>query len=83
MTIEVKEELDFWDLMNKVWGQAYDTLNTIWEKDKEEEFMQYLNDAFCSEMPSLTEVNDLLAYDWQDVFNALDISEEEEEEGEE
>lgn len=79
MTITVTNELDFHDLMNQCWSGAVDTLNTIYDNDKEEELMSLLAlDCFGS-TPSITEVNDLLWFESDWVFEMLGISEEEEE----
>lgn len=83
MTITVTKELDFHDLMNNCWSGALDTLNTVYENDKEEELMSLLSlDTFGS-MPSMTEVNDVLWFESDWIFEQLGISEEEEEEEEE
>lgn len=77
VTIEVKRELDFDDLQEMVWGQAVSTLDTIYQKGKEDELMDFLSTQFeGGEIPTETEVNDILAYDWEYVFDALGISEE-------
>ena len=82
-TIEVKRELDFDDLQEMVWGQAIDTLDTIYQKGKEEELMQFLAEQFeGGEIPTETQVNDILAYDWEYVFEAIGISENDEDDDE-
>lgn len=80
--MRVCEELDFNDLMNRCWAGAVDTLNTIYDNDKEDEFMGLLEEEFFSEVPTLTAINDLLWFDSDWVFEMLGISEEEEEEEE-
>ncbi len=83
VTIEVKRELDFDDLQEMVWGQAIDTLDTIYQKGKEDELMEFLSSQFeGGEIPTETQVNDILAYDWEYVFEALGISEDEEDDDE-
>lgn len=83
VTIEVKRELDFDDLQEMVWGQAIDTLDTIYQKGKEDELMEFLATQFeGGEIPTETQVNDILAYDWEYVFEALGISENEEDDDE-
>ena len=75
MTITVKRELDFNDLFNECWSGAVDTLRTISENDKEEELMSLLAlDCFCgNEIPDLTDVNDLLWFDSEWIFEQLGI----------
>lgn len=82
-TIEVKRELDFDDLQEMAWGQAIETLDTIYQKGKEEELMEFLATQFeGGEIPTETQVNDILAYDWEYVFEVLGISEDEEDDDE-
>lgn len=84
VTIEVKRELDFDDLQEMVWGQAVSTLDTIYQKGKEDELMDFLASQFeGGEIPTETEVNDILAYDWEYVFDALGISEDDDDEDDE
>ena len=84
VTIEVKRELDFDDLQEMVWGQAVSTLDTIYQKGKEDELMDFLASQFeGGEIPTETEVNDILAYDWEYVFDALGISEDDDEDEDE
>lgn len=79
----IKQEMDFNDLMNNCWGGAIDTLNTINEWNKENELMEHLKDVFSSYfdiVPTMTEVNDYLWFEDKDIFEALGISESEDEE---
>lgn len=79
----IKQEMDFNDLMNNCWGGAIDTLNTINEWNKENELMEHLKDIFSSyfdNIPTMTEVNDYLRFEDEGLFEALGISESEDEE---
>ncbi len=79
----IKQEMDFNDLMNNCWGGAIDTLNTINEWNKENELMNHLKDVFDSyfdNIPTMTEVNDYLWFEDEAIFEALGISESENEE---
>lgn len=78
MTITVTNELDFNDLMNQCWSGAVDTLNTIYDNDKEDEFMSLLEEAFFFEVPTLTAINDLCWFESDWIFEQLGISEEDE-----
>lgn len=73
-TITVRRTLDFHDLMEECWSGALDTLNTIYENDKEEELMSLLALDVFGETPDLTEVNDLLWFDDKWVFEMLGIN---------
>lgn len=78
----IKQDMDFNDLMKNCWSGALDTLKTIEEHGKEDELMVHLEDIFESyfdNVPTMTEVNDYLWFDWENIFEALEISEAEEE----
>lgn len=56
----------------KAWSGAVQTVNTIVENGKQDEFMFILDDIFpngCTE----TELNDFLWFDDDFIFSALDI----------
>ena len=69
--MEIKQDVDFGDLENLCWGQARKILEEISDADKEDAFMNYLEDTFYGDIPTLTEVNDLLAYDWEQVYKDI------------
>ena len=82
----IKQDMDFNDLMNNCWSGAIDTLKTVEEHDKEDELMAHLEEIFESyfdNVPTMTEVNDYLWFEWEAIFECLEISEMEEEEEEE
>ena len=71
--MRIYKDYDFDDLMDACWGDAIDTLNTIQENDKEEEFMSFLSlDSFVG-TPDLTEVNDFLCFEDTLIFEMLGI----------
>ena len=70
----VKQDFDFNDLRNNCWGQATQILEEIADADKEDALMNYLEEIFYDEIPDLTEVNDILAYDWENVYEAIGLS---------
>ena len=80
--MEIKQDMDFNDLQNNCWGQASSVLDEIYEADKEDELMSYLEDIFFDDIPTLTEVNDVLAYDWEQIYSDLGISDDEDDEDE-
>ena len=83
-TITVKTELDFSDLQHQCWSGAIDTLKTIEEHNKGDEFMSLLNELFADDDNcSLTTINDFLWFDDEYIFECLDISDEEEDDDEE
>lgn len=82
----VKKYLDFDELKSEVWSDAEWTLEKVEEADKEDELMSYLEDSFgYDEVPTMTEVNDFLWFEWETIFNDLGIKnpyEEDEDEDE-
>lgn len=80
-TITVKTELSFSDLQNQCWSGAVDTLNTIYENDKEGELMALLNELYADDEDcTLTTINDFLWFEDEYIFECLDISDEDEDE---
>ena len=78
--MRIYRDYDFNDLMDSCWSGAIDTLKTIQENDKEEELMSFLSLDVFSETPDLTEVNDLLWFDDEWIFEMLGIDPDSEEE---
>ena len=75
----VKRDVDFWELENDCWSGAENTLAKICEHDLEDEFMDWLESYFGDEVPTMTEVNDLLRFDDEFVFESIGLFEEEDE----
>ena len=71
----------FNELYETSWGQAKRILDEIAEAGKEEELMDYLEEYGSDPENAIdrTSLNDLLAYDWEIVFEALGINEDEDE----
>ena len=61
--LEVKQEMSFDDLKSNCWSGAVDTLEAIEKAGLESIFMDYLEQVFCEETPTLTDVNDVLWFD--------------------
>ena len=74
----VKEELSFEDLKKRCWSGAIDTLQKIEEEgeEKQEQLINLLQEEF-SNTPSITEVNDLLWFEDDYIFESLGIEVEE------
>lgn len=80
----VKQDVNFYDLQENCWSGALDTFKTIEEHNKEDELMAHLEDVFgvyFGNVPEMTEVNDYLWFEDEAIFEALGISETEDEEG--
>lgn len=80
--MEIKESYGFYDLENRCWSGAVETLETIRDNGKEEELMQLLEMEFFDEIPTITAVNDFLWFEDKWIFEQLGINEEEDEEDE-
>jgi DNA-directed RNA polymerase specialized sigma subunit len=66
---------NFDDLQNRCWGQAISVLDEIYNADKEEDLMRHLEDVFGMDEPTITEINDYLAYDWEEIYQAIGMEE--------
>ena len=73
--ITVKQEMDFDDIRKSAWGQAVAVLDEIEKEGMQEELMTYLEDIF-NEGVDRTELNDLLAYDWEWVNSQIGMPSE-------
>ena len=78
----VKNDLDFNDLENECW-ECDSVLDAISENNKEEEFMDLLEEQFGGDIPTMTEVNDFIRFDDDFIFDELGIRIDDEEEEEE
>ena len=79
------EIISFEDLKKNSWSGAVDTLNRIEELELEDEFMQILEEVFCDEIPTETEVNDFIRFETDEINDMLgrsvdDLFENEDEE---
>lgn len=75
----IKREInDFDSLKDELWSGAIQTMETIEENDKEDEFMNLLDELF-PEGEDLTNLNDFIRFDSDYIFETLGISEEDEE----
>jgi hypothetical protein len=74
----IKKEYDYNDLKENSWSGAVNTLRRIEEANKEEELMNFLEDIFYENIPSDTEVNDLLWFEPEMIYESLGISDEDE-----
>lgn len=77
MLIYQEEICDFNELEYLVWGQAVKILEEIRNADKEDELMEHLNEIYADDIPSLTDINDYISYDWETIYDAIDMGEDE------
>ena len=68
--ITVKQEMDFYDIRKSAWGQAVGVLKETQKAGMQNELMEYLEDIFNEDVDR-TELNDLLAYDWEWVYSQI------------
>lgn len=74
----IRREIDdFYSLKDELWSGAIQTMETIEENDKEDEFMDLLDELF-PEGEELTSLNDFIRFDSDYIFETLGISEENE-----
>lgn len=78
MEMNVLNVFDFNELYNSSWSGAIDTLKTIEENEKEDEFLQLLNDILSSYDNGLdrTKLNDFIWFDRDYIYESLEIEEE-------
>lgn len=72
----IKKDYGFYDLKDEVWEGAVDTLDKIENEGKQDELMEFLESYFV-DVPTMTEVNDLLWFENDFVFESLGMEVEE------
>lgn len=77
--MEIRMEIGFNELYDMSWSGGKDTLDDIFEHDKEEELMNLLEEVFFDEIPSDTEVNDFLWFERSMIYEHCGLDENGEE----
>lgn len=72
----IKKDYGFYDLKDEVWQGAVDTLDRIENEGKQDELMEFLESYFV-DIPTITEVNDLLWFESDYIFESLGMEVEE------
>lgn len=72
----IKKDYGFYDLKDEVWQGAVDTLDRIENEGKQDELMEFLESYFM-DIPTITEVNDLLWFESDYIFESLGMEVEE------
>ena len=75
--MRVAKELDFWRLQDECWD-CNNVLDAVANADKEDDLMDLLEEVFYDNVPTMTEVNDLLRFDGEWVLETLGIDSENE-----
>lgn len=75
MELKVTNVYDFNELYNSSWSGAIDTLKTIEEEGKEDDFLEYLNEILSTYNSGLdrTALNDFIWFDREMIFEELGI----------
>jgi len=71
--MEIKKYVSAWELKNELWSGALNTFNVIIENNKVEELMQLLSELFY-ETTDITTINDLLWFEPEYIYEALNIT---------
>lgn len=79
--MRIAREFNFWDLQENCWN-CEDVLEAVANANMEDALMDLLEECFNAEIPTLTEVNDLLRFDGEWVLECLGIEPDEEDEEE-
>ena len=75
--MEIKKEYNnFYEIEEMAWSGEINTLNSIIEADKEDEFMQLLEEVFWDKTPTDTEVNDFIWFETDFIFGNLGLDED-------
>lgn len=77
--MEIRMEVGINELYDMSWSGGRDTLDDIFEHDKEEELMNLLEEVFFDETPSDTEVNDFLWFERSMIYEHCGLDENGEE----
>lgn len=72
--LTIKKDVSFNDLKDMVWSGAVDTMQRIEDEQKQDSLMALLNEVFFETQPDMTEVNDYLWFESDDIYEYLGIS---------
>lgn len=74
-TINEYDKNDFSRLYENSWSGARQTLDDISNAEKEEEFMQYLDEMFGADEVGDTELNDFIWFERDTIYDYLGLDE--------
>ena len=81
MSIRISEEVDGYTLVERLWSGAENVMQRILDEGKEDTFFAILSDMHVdSDHIDITEINDLLRFEAETVYDWLGMKGEEEEE---
>ena len=74
--MEIRKEINgFYELADMVWSGAIDTLEDIQNANKEIEFMDLIENVFCNELPTDTEINDFIWFERDFIYENIGLTE--------
>ena len=74
--MEIRKEINgFYELADMVWSGAVDTIVDIQNANKEDEFMDFLEMAFCDDVPTDTNVNDFIWFEREYIYENIGLTE--------
>lgn len=80
MTITISEEVNAYELKDRLWSGAEDTMQKIIDAGKEDTFFAIVQDMYCDkDSIDLTSLNDLLRFDEDTVMEWLGLNDLKEE----
>ena len=80
MTITISEEVNAYELKDRLWSGAEDTMQKIIDAGKEETFFAIIQDMYCGkDSIDLTELNDILRFEEDTVMEWLGLNDLKEE----
>ena len=77
--MRIAREFNFYTLLEECWD-CDEVLEAVENADMEDALMDLLEEVFNSDVPTLTEVNDMLRFDGDWVLESLGIDPDDEEE---
>ena len=70
----IKDIGNYYELKENSWSGALDTLEDIEKADKEQELMQFLEEIFADRTPTEAEVNDLLWFEREYIYENVGLN---------
>ena len=74
--MEIKREINsFYELADMVWSGAVDTITDIQNANKENEFMDFIENVFFDEVPTDTQLNDFIWFEREYIYENMGLDE--------
>lgn len=77
MKIIIEDPSD-WEFMDMFWSQGKEMIEKIYQADKLDDFRNLIDELY-PEGIDMTALNDWVSFDWEDLFEMLGMSDEDEE----